>query len=134
MDYIAVTKNVKVSPRKVRLVVDGIKKYEVNQVLAYLSLLSQAAAIPVKKTLESAVANAVNNYKINKGNLVIKKIIVGEGIKYKRYHFAARGRVRPYKKRSSHISIVLSEKLESKKMEIKTKEGKAKEVTSGTKS
>ncbi|OGH10330.1 MAG: 50S ribosomal protein L22 [Candidatus Levybacteria bacterium RIFCSPHIGHO2_01_FULL_36_15] len=110
MEYIAVNKNVKVSPRKVRLVVEGVKKFDINKALAYLTLLHNRSAVPVKKTIESAIANAVNNFKAEKNNLYIKKIEVGEGVKYKRFHFAGRGRTRPYKKRTSNIKITLEER------------------------
>lgn len=111
MEYIAESKNIKISPRKVRLVVEGIKQFELPKALNNLDLLHHRAAIPVKKTLESAIANAVHNFKADKNGLVIKEILVNEGIMYKRYHYAARGRVRPYKKRTSHIRVVLQDNL-----------------------
>lgn len=107
---IAEAKNIKISPRKVRLVVDSIRKHEIQIALSELSILNKRAALPVKKVLESAVANAVNNFKLKKEDLVISEIMVGEGGAYKRFHFAARGRTRPYKKRISNIRVVLSAK------------------------
>lgn len=107
MQYIAEAKNVKISPRKVRLVADSVKDLHIVKAIASLSLMHKRAAIPLRKTLESAVANAVNNHKAEKSALSIKEIMVNEGIRYKRYHFAGRGRMRPYKKRTSHIRIVL---------------------------
>lgn len=106
----AISKNVKMSPRKVRLVADAVKDQEINKAISYLTVMSQRAAIPVRKTLESAVANAVNNFNIQKTDLFISEIAVGEGIAYKRYHYAARGRIRPYKRRTSHVTVVLDTK------------------------
>ena len=107
----AIAKNIKISPRKVRLVADSIKKQELNKAISYLTIMDQRAAIPVRKTLESAVANAVNNFNVKKGDLEISEITVGEGIAYKRYHYAARGRIRPYKRRTSHITVTLTTKV-----------------------
>jgi large subunit ribosomal protein L22 len=106
----AVSKNVKMSPRKVRLVADSVREQEINKAIAYLTVMSQRAAIPVRKTIESAVANAVNNFNVKKSDLFIAEINVGEGLAYKRYHYAARGRIRPYKRRTSHVTVVLDTK------------------------
>lgn len=108
MDIIAVSNNVKISPRKVRHVVDSVKKYTPTIALGQLYLLNKRAAVPLKKAIESAMANAVHNFKVNKDELVIKDIMVNEGVSYKRFHFAARGRTRPYKKRISHIKVILT--------------------------
>jgi len=134
MQYVAESKNIKMSPRKVRLVAEGIKKFNILSALSYLNLSGKRAAIPVRKTIESAIANAVNNFKAKKEDLFIKEIQIGEGVSYKRYHYAARGRVRPYKKRTSHVKVVLEAKNKElknikQKEEIKTavkgkKEGK----------
>ena len=109
MEYIAVAKNIKMSPRKVRLVVDSVKKQNLNKTLSTLSLMPKRAALPVKKAIDSAIANAINNFKVNREALSIRDIIVGEGASLKRYHFAARGRVRPYKRRTSHIRVILTD-------------------------
>lgn len=111
MEYIAESKNIKISPRKVRLVVEAIKHLELTRALNSLTILNKRAATPVRKALESAVANAVNNFQADKSGLKIKEIMVNEGIMYKRYHYAARGRVRPYKKRTSHIRVILADNL-----------------------
>ena len=110
MDYIAISKNVKIAPRKLRLVVDGIKQPDVARVLILLSRVQKRAAQPVKKTIASAIANAVHNFKVKKEDLMLRNIIIQEGMVYKRFHYAARGRVRPYKKRSSHIRVILADK------------------------
>lgn len=107
MQYTAESKNLKVSPRKMRLVVDGIKNMEINSAIAVLGATSKRAGTPIKKALESAIANAVNNGNVDKNDLFISEMFVNEGIAYKRYHFAARGRIRPYKKKTSHLKVIL---------------------------
>jgi large subunit ribosomal protein L22 len=114
MQYVAEAKNLKISPRKMRLVVEGVKKMPLSFAVATLSVASQRASGPIKKALESAVANAVNNGKVKKENLFISEMFVNEGVSYKRYHFAARGRIRPYKKRTSHLKVILGVKEETK--------------------
>lgn len=109
-EYIAISRNIKISPRKVRLVADTVKKNELKKALMALSLLDKRAAGPIKKAIESAMANAVNNFGKEKDNLTIKDIMVSEGLSYKRYHYASRGRVHPYKRRTSHIRVILAEK------------------------
>ena len=113
MEYIAIAKNIKISPRKVRLVVASIKKKNLSSANAVLSVMNKRAALPIKKTIDSAIANAVNNFKADKTSLTIRDIIVSEGVSMKRYHFAARGRVRPYKRRTSHIRVVLTDNIKS---------------------
>jgi len=110
MEYTAVAKNIKISPRKMRLVVDSIRKHELSDALVFLSLMNKRAAMPVAKAIKSAIANAKNVAQTEKDTLTIKEIMIGEGIRYKRYHYAGRGRMRPYKKRTSHITVVLTEK------------------------
>lgn len=132
MEYIAVAKNIKISPRKMRLVVDSIREQEPKDALMYLSLMNKRAAIPVAKAIKSAIANAKNGAQVEKETLTIKEILVNEGIMYKRYHYAGRGRMRPYKRRTSHIKVVLVEKTQKPmkqeviKKEVQTKEKEAK--------
>lgn len=111
MEYRAIAKNIKVSPRKVRLVSDSIRDLTVAKAITQLVVSPKRAALPIRKTIESAMANAVNNNNAKKDDLVIKTINVTEGITYKRYHFAGRGRTRPYQKRTSHINIILEDKV-----------------------
>ena len=129
MEYQAVARNIKISPRKVRLVVDSVKKQNLNKTLSVLSLMPKRAALPVQKAIDSAIANAVNNFKVNREALSIRDIIVDEGARLKRYHFAARGRVRPYKRRTSHIRVILTDnkvKIQNAKVksEVKTEDQK----------
>lgn len=110
MKYTAEAKNIKVSPRKMRLVVEGVKKMPITRALATLDLSPTSAASPIKKALMSAIANAVNNGKIDRNTLFISEMFVNEGLSYKRFHFAGRGRTRPYKKRTSHLKVILQAK------------------------
>lgn len=101
--------NVKISPRKVRLVADAIRNHSVLEALHILSVLPKRAGKALEKTLKSGLANAVHNAKLKEDNLRIKSIEVGGGIALKRFHPSTRGRIHPYKKRSSHIKIILEE-------------------------
>ncbi len=109
MEYKAEAKNIKISPRKVRLVADSVRDLGLEQALNSLRVLNKRAADPIRKAIESAVANAVNNFQASRGDLTIKEIMVGEAGRLRRYHYAARGRVRPYVKRSSHIRVILED-------------------------
>jgi large subunit ribosomal protein L22 len=125
MEVVARTQSVRISPRKVRLVVDGVKKMSVDQALRSLSIIPNRPANVLAKTLRSAIANAVNNAKLAESDLVIDRIEVTEAQALKRYHPSTRGRVHPYKKRGSHIRVVLKEKVvESKVMQVKTEKKK----------
>lgn len=115
MEYFATAKNIKVSPRKVRLVADSVRKLSIGQATTALMISKKRGAVSLKKALDSAVANAVNNKSAKKDDLKIKTINVTEGIAYKRYHYAGRGRTRPYVKKISHINVILEDAV---KMEI----------------
>jgi large subunit ribosomal protein L22 len=110
MEVIATTQSVRISPRKVRLVADAVKKMTIADALRTLSLTPHRPGTVLEKTLRSAIANAVHNAKLEEGTLVIDRIEVTEAQALKRFHASTRGRVHPYKKRGSHIRIVLKEK------------------------
>lgn len=115
MQIQAISKNVRISPRKVRLVADSVRPLALQDAIVSLHVMNKRAAQVIAKTLESAVANAVNNAKLDKNTLYIASIEVGEGQALKRYHPSTRGRIHPYKRRSSNIRIVLEERKEEKK-------------------
>jgi large subunit ribosomal protein L22 len=103
--------HIRISPRKVRMVVDTVRGKSVSQALSILGFTRKKAALPVQKLLKSAVANAVENDGINDvETLVIDRIMVDEGPTLKRYMPRARGRATPIRKRTSHIRIVLRER------------------------
>ncbi len=108
MNITAEAKSVKMSTRKVRLVADAIRDLSIAQALQALTLLDKRAASPLKKTIESAMANAVNNAQLAKDSLTISEIIVNEGQAMKRYHPSTRGRIHPYKRRTTHIRVTLA--------------------------
>ena len=110
MDIFAESKSNRISERKVRLIADEVRKLSLEKAIVALSLAGQRGAVPLLKTLKSAVANAVNNNKLDRKNLGIKTIDVSEGPFLKRFHAGTRGRTQPYKKRSCHIRITLTER------------------------
>ena len=110
MEIIAFSKSVRISPRKTRLVADAVRKMSIANALNSLSIVRQRSAIALYKTLKSAVANAKNNAKLDEENLIIKAIDVSEGPAFKRFRPSTRGRVHPYKKRTSNIKVVLEDK------------------------
>ncbi len=110
MEAKATARYVRMSPRKVRLVVDlirGKKAEEADRILRYLN---KRAAHPVRKVLKSAIANAVNNHDLLEDALYVKEAYVNEGPAFKRVLPRARGRADIIKKRTSHITIVLEER------------------------
>lgn len=121
MEITAKARFIKMSPRKVRLVVNVIRGKIVDDALSYLDFLNKLAVIPVKKVLLSAIANAHHNLNIEKNNLRIKSITVDEGPKFKRYMPKAHGRATVIRKRTSHINLILEEIVESPKKVVKTK-------------
>ena len=126
----AVNKNVRSSTRKIALILDFIKGKKTDVAIRDLEFTRKRIAHDVKKTVESAIANAENNYQYDIDSLYIKEAYVGKSIVMKRFRPRAKGRASAIKKPFSRITIVLGEKKEAKK-EI-TKETK-KEITKETK-
>lgn len=118
----AEVKQINISTRKVRLVADEVRNMTLNDALVSLSFMDKRAARPIKKAIESAVANAVNNANLKKESLAIAAIDVNEGASYKRFRPSTRGRVHPYKRRTSHIRIVLEDKVKEEIKEPAVKE------------
>lgn len=106
----AYLKNYRQSPRKVRLVAGLIRRKNVAQAIAALEFLPKRAGLPVKKLLLSAVANAKNSG-IDQENLYIKEITVDKGLTMKRMMPAAMGTGHRINKRTSHIELILGEKV-----------------------
>lgn len=121
----ATAKSVKVSTRKVRLVADAIRNQSVKDAFKTLALTKKHGSYALTKALQSAVANAVVQNKMQEDNLVIGQLLVNEGQFLKRFRASTRGRVHGYKKRTSHITIVLKEK--EVKVEKPVKEEKKEE-------
>lgn len=109
MEYQATAKYLRDSTRKVRLVADAIRRMSVDQALIKLTLMPKAAAEPMLKVLRSAVSNA-RKTEAEANTLVIKEIDVMGGPVMKRFHAVSRGMAHSYKKRMTHVKIVLSDK------------------------
>ncbi|MEW9053590.1 MAG: 50S ribosomal protein L22 [Neobacillus sp.] len=108
----AVARTVRIAPRKARLVVDLIRGKQVGEAVAILNLTPKAASPVVEKVLKSAMANAEHNYEMDINSLVVTQAFVDEGPTLKRFRPRAMGRASAINKRTSHITIVLSEKKE----------------------
>ena len=110
MEAYAIAKGVRIAPRKARLVIDLIRGKSVEEADRILSNINKEGARLSRKVLVSAVANAENNLGLDKTKLYVSKAYVDEGQTLKRMKFGSRGHVDPIKKRTSHITIVVSEK------------------------
>ncbi len=110
MEFKAVSKFVRISPRKVRMIVDAVKGKPVETGLNILKFMPQKAAGIVEKTVRSAVANADMISNVDVDNLIIRNIIADEGPTMKRFRPRARGRATRIFKRTSHITVILDEK------------------------
>jgi large subunit ribosomal protein L22 len=115
MEARAIAKFVRMSPRKVRLVVDQIRGRSVNDAYAILQFSKKSAAEPVSKTLRSAVANAQYRAQdagevVDVDDLVVSECFVDEGPTLRRFRAAAMGRAAPIRKRTSHITVIVDSK------------------------
>ncbi len=110
MEIKAISKSVRISPRKVRLIADMIRHLSIDNALSTLKATQKRAAIPLAITLKSAIANAVNNARLDKNSLTIDSINITQGPSLKRFHPSTRGRIHPYKRKSSNINIILKTK------------------------
>ena len=108
----AIARTVRIAPRKVRLVVDLIRGKQIGEAVAILRHTPKAASPVVEKVLKSAVANAEHNYELDINNLVVSEVFVDEGPTLKRFRPRAQGRASAINKRTSHITLVVSEKKE----------------------
>jgi len=97
------------SPQKVRLVIDQVRGKDATEALALLKFMPQRAAKSVSKLVASAVANAEENFGMNREDLYIAKIFADGGPTRRWRRFGARGRFKPILKRTSHITVVLKE-------------------------
>ena len=109
MEARAIAKYVRVSPRKARLVVDAIRGKNVNEALKIVTLSSKKAARTIKKTLESAIANAENNYDVDVDSLVIVRAAVDMGRSLRRLKPRAYGRADIIRRPTSHVTIVVGD-------------------------
>lgn len=109
MQVQAYTKYARMSPMKVREITKAIQGRNAAEAVEILRFIPRKSARLVSKTLQSAIANAENNNNLSSDTLVIQSATVEEGTAFRRFRPAARGSAHPYKKRTSHIRIILSD-------------------------
>lgn len=112
MEARAIAKFIRVSPRKARMVVDLVRGKKLEEALAILRYTPNKAADVVTKVVKSAAANAEHNYEMDKDDLVISQIFVDQGPSLKRVMPRAMGRADIIKRKTSHITVVVSDKKE----------------------
>ncbi len=127
MEVTAKARYIRMSPRKVRLVLGVVRGMAVDAARQQLMFMNKAAAEPVLKLLNSAVANALNNFGLMEETLKIKTIVADGGPILYRYRPRAMGRAAPIRKRTSHITIVLegAKEVEAEKPKAAVKPAKA---------
>ncbi len=106
----AVTKYTGISPQKARLVINEVRGRPAEEALAILEYMPQAAAKVVAKTIQSALANATENFGLEAEDMYISKIVADDAPRRRWRRFGARGRFKPWIRRSSHITVVLDER------------------------
>ncbi len=109
MDTRAISKFQRISAQKCRLVADSVRGLSVDQALEFLNFDKKKASRMILKVLESAVANAENNHSSDIDSLKIKNVLINEGPTQKRHIPRARGRVNQILKRTSHITVVVTD-------------------------
>ena len=103
----AIAKNVRVTPRKVRLVINLVRGKDVKEALGILANVNKAASTPVSKLIKSAAANATNNFGMDYDKLYIATIYANDGLRMKRYMPRAKGSASGLVRRNSHITVVV---------------------------
>ena len=109
-DIHAHARHVPISPQKVRLVVDLVRGKDVLEAMDVLRFETNKAAIPVTKVIASAIANAEENFGVSRDDLFIHRIFADTGPTRRWRRFGARGRFKPWLRRSSHITVILRER------------------------
>ena len=109
MEVKAIAKDTGISPRKVRPLVDMVRGKRVEEALSLLKFSPTPTARVVAKVVQSAAANAENNFQIDPADLKIIKIFANEARSMRRYRPRSRGRVSPIRKHSSHITVIVTE-------------------------
>ena len=111
----AINRNLRCSPRKINLLLKNIRGKKADIAIRDLSFARQRIAADIKKTVQSAVANAENNNQYDIDNLYIEEAYVGKSLVLKRFRARAKGRASPIKKPLSNVTIILSENINKKK-------------------
>lgn len=118
-------KNIRISPRKARLVADMIRGKSIASAKVILANADKKAKHPIMGLVDSAIANASHNHKVDTGALFVKEIRVDQGLVMKRFMPVSHGSAHPIKKKTSHVSIVLAP-VEAKSNAKKERNKKAK--------
>lgn len=107
----AVRKHIRSAPKKMRVVANAVRGKNVAEAVSALGFMPHRASDPIERTLRDAVFNMIDqnrDERIEENDLFVKEIRVDEGQSYKRFRPAARGRAQPYKKRTSHLTVVIA--------------------------
>ena len=110
MEVKAKTTHLPISSQKLRLVCDQVRGMDADTALTVLRFMPQKGSDLVHKTLSSAVANAINNFELERDDLYIHRIFADEGPSLKRFKAGARGRYKPRIKRTAHLTVILEER------------------------
>ncbi len=108
-EALAITYNIRVSPRKLNLVAQTIRGAKAQDAIAQLTFSKRRIAVTVRKTLESAIANAENNHQLDVDRLVVSRAEVGRAMVMKRFMARGRGKAAQVEKWFSHLKIVVAE-------------------------
>ena len=117
----AINKNVRSSPRKINILLKNIRGKKADIAIRDLSFARQRIAFEIKKTVQSAIANAENNYQYDIDNLYVKEAYVGKSIVLKRFRARAKGRASGIKKPYTNLTVILSEQIKKKERSHGTK-------------
>ncbi len=121
MEWNATIKNLRISPRKTRLVVDAVRGKSVREAILILDTIHKKSSLPIKKLIQSALANAKKQDSMLESQLKINSIYVDAGMTLKRFRPRAFGRAYTIRKRSSHVTLTLGELDIVKKRKMKSK-------------
>ncbi len=110
LEVMATEKHLRLSPRKVRLVLDMVRGKQVDEALGLLKMTPKGSALAVSKAINAAAANAENNFGLNRDDLYIKTIFADKGPSRRWRKLGARSRIKPIERRSTHITVGVIEK------------------------
>lgn len=119
MQVSATAKNIRISDRKIGLLVDQIKKMNPQEAVDILNFTNKASSQPLKKVIASAMANAKNNLGLDQNSLKFKTILVERGPVFKRFRAVSRGRGHSILKRTTHLTVTLEGEQPKKEVESK---------------
>src|SRR5215218_10867449 len=105
----AINRMIRISPNKVRPVIDLVRGKDVQRALSILRYMPQKAAKEIARTIQSAAANAENNFEMEPADLIVKTIYADEGPAFKRFMPRARGRADHIRKRTTHITVIVDD-------------------------